>query len=407
MSCALSNTLPLDAVCRPRHAFAFRLCNLNNMQEEDTDNFKQLLDRSGVRAPDLEQAIDKCNEFREVVVSLYNNKQIREKIRTELMPLLQDQNFKKVFIVSHLLKWVGQGVEAAFLRSVTDSDAYAEIARFREIAGDVISLDDDDVQVRSAIFSEYLIQNHFTTLDIIECVYSIIVEAVKRKTERRYRTILSTLMRFSILSRALRNDPHRQGPLITLFERLRRDIDVNQEPLFWLQYSILMTDADDLPEAEGFIRTAYTRAAASPGFQTFQIDTYALRLWLLIEQHAEGANRVARFDEIIEKMERVRSMIGDESRRFHAVQVLEGIEPFVSARVSAFSTAEMSTLVYHSALLIENLDQLSLDDRAQTGSDQVKASILRAKQRILAHSLAHGKSGAGPKADIATRKSMT
>ena len=31
-----------------------------------------------------------------------------------------------------------------------------------------------------------------------------------------------------------------------LFDRLHRDVGVNQEPLFWLEYSLLMTAADDL-----------------------------------------------------------------------------------------------------------------------------------------------------------------
>ena len=362
-----------------------RRVNLNGVQNEDREDFKKLLDQSGVRAPDLERIIDQCNDFREIVVALYNNEKIREKIKKELAPLLQDARFKAVFVASHLLKWVGQDVDAAFLRSVTHSDAYAEIARFRDFSGDIFRLDDDNVYVRSAIFSEYLIQHHLTTSDITEGVYQVVVEAVRRKTERRYQAILSSLMRFSVLDRALCNDPHRSGSMITLFERLRHDIDVNQEPLFWLQYSILMTATDDLAMAEDLIRTAYARAAVNPTFRTFQIDTYALRLLLLIEQHARDSVKIARFDEIIEKLERVRSMIGEESRRIHAVEVLNGVEPFVSARVSAFSTTEMNTLVYHLALVTDDLERLSSDDRAQTGSDGVKGSVIRAKERILAH----------------------
>jgi hypothetical protein len=80
-------------------------------------------------------------------------------------------------------------------------------------------------------------------------------------------------MRVSNLKRALRKDPHHDASLINLFERLRRDIDVNREPLFWLQYSILMIDAGDLEAAERFQDTAYERARQSPGFQTYQIDT--------------------------------------------------------------------------------------------------------------------------------------
>ncbi|MBZ0242110.1 MAG: hypothetical protein K8F24_02735, partial [Bacteroidales bacterium] len=171
-----------------------RRVSLNGMQKEDAEDFKMLLDQSGVRAKGLEQVIDKSREFREVVVALYDHKEIGEKIREELTPLLQEQSLRSVFVVSHLLKWAGQDIDAAFLHSVTQSDAYTILAKFRERVGDVFRLDDDVVQVRSAMFSEYLIRNHFSPSDIVESVFQIIVEAVKRKSERRYQAILSTLM---------------------------------------------------------------------------------------------------------------------------------------------------------------------------------------------------------------------
>lgn len=357
--------------------------NLNGIKQEDSQNFKRLLNNSGVRTGNLESVIDESNDFREVVLKLYDNEQIREKIKGELEPLLRDQGFLKIFVASHLLKWVGHDVDSAFLRSVTHKDAYAEMIKFREIAGDFFQLDDDNLQVRSAMFSEYFIRNYLTTKDIIDCVYPIVIEAVKRKSERRYRAILSSFMRFSVLYDALSKDPDRLNALISLFEKLRRDIDVNQEPLFWLQYAILMTEADDLDTAEGFIRTAYERASANPGFQTFQLDTYALRLFLRIEEDASHVERIERFEDIVEKIERVCSMIGDVSRRFHAIQVLEGFEPFVRARINSFSGAETNTLVYHLSLLIERLDQILPEDRAQTGSDLIKASLERAKNFLV------------------------
>lgn len=357
--------------------------SLNRIENEDKNDFQKLLDRSGVRTSNLEKIIDQCNDFREVVVSLYDNKDIKDKITNELHPLLGDNDFRKVFIVSNLINWVGQDVEAAFIRSVTGRDAYAEMRRFPEIAGDVFRLHDDELEVRSALFAEYLIQNHFRTSDILDCVYDIVVEAVKRKKERRYQTISSLLMQVSNLKRALRNDPHHEGALISLFQKAQRDVGINEEPLFWLQYTILMIDANNLAAAEGFLHTAYARAAASPSFRTFQIDTQALRLYLLLEERARDP-RVGRFDQIMEKMELVLAMIGDESHREYAIRVLEGIEPFVAARLSALTGGEMEALDFQFSRLVENLDRLSPEIRAQSGSDQVKASILRAKQRIAA-----------------------
>lgn len=361
---------------------------LNGIRQEDKIAFKELLDRSGVRVPQLEETIDRCTEFREVVLALYRNRQIREKITEAFAPLLEDRRCRKVFVSVHLLNWVGHDVDAAFLRVVTGTDAYAEIARFPVVSRDVFRLDDDNVYVRSPMFSEYLIQNHFETVDILDSVHGIIVEAVRRREERQYQAILSSVMRFSNLDRALTNDPHRLEALSHLFDKLHRDIEVNREPLFWLQYSILMTASENLEAAERFIRTAYSRAADRPRFRTFQIDTYALRLFLLIESKLNGSSAVERFDEIVENLERVRSMVWEESRRYHAIRVLEGIEPFVAQRVSGLSNVEKGGLIQYLDLLIKDLDRLPESVQMETGSVGIRNSVSRARERLIrSHSL--------------------
>ena len=357
--------------------------NVNRMTRTDRRHFRTLLDRSGVRSTRLDEAIDNCRDVREIVTTLYDHEEIRQKIAAELEPLLLDDEVKRVFVASHLLKWAGHRVEAGFLRSVTGSDAYAVIAKHRSTTGDIFRLGDDNVDVRSSVFSEYLIQNHLSTNDVIDGVYPIIVEAVKRKSERRYQGILSSLMRFSILNRALVKAPQKFEVLIGLFERLRRDVDVNKEPLFWLQYAILMTAADKLDIAEEFIRTAYARAAENPGFLTFQIDTFALRLFLLIEQADGESSTVSRFHEIIEKMTKVRSMVAEESNRDQAVQVLEGVEPFIANRGEMLSVSEKNTLMYHLALIRTDLEYLVPADDTQRCIARVLDSIIRARNLLL------------------------
>jgi hypothetical protein len=56
-----------------------RRVNLNGIRGDEIDDFKTLLNRSGVRAPWLEQTIENCKDFREVVVTLYDNEEIRRK----------------------------------------------------------------------------------------------------------------------------------------------------------------------------------------------------------------------------------------------------------------------------------------------------------------------------------------
>ena len=357
--------------------------SLNGIREEEARDFERLLDKSGVRAPGLEGIVDEAQDFRDVVVSLYGNAEVKKKIGEEFGPLLADDEFKNAFAVSHILKWAGYDVDGGFLRSVTQRDPYVALAKYREIAGDIFVLDNDNIGVRSSLFAEYLIRNHLTTADIVDSVYTILTQVVRRKTERRYRAILSSLMRFSNLQSLVEDDPNHMRSLRSLYERLARDVEMNREPLFWLQYCILMTYAGNLGLAEGLIRTAYSRAADSEGFKPFQIDTYALKLFLLIEEQDKEGASVVRFEEILEKIERVREMIGEASRRDHAVQVLNGIEPFVMARSPALSRQDKNALLYHIDLVMENLGRVPADEHVETGVSKVRSSLIRAKSLLL------------------------
>ena len=360
-----------------------RRISLNGIQPRDTDDFKELLDYSGLRVQEMEDIIDRCSDFREVVVSLYDNELIKKRIRSALEPLARDRNCWNIFVSSNLLCWVGYNPDPGFLRSITGYDAFVEFARYPEIVRDVFSVDSDSLQVRSATFAEYLVQNHMKTDDIIECVYRIVVEVVKRKSERNYQGILSNLVKFSFLNRALKRDPLRIDALSHLFDRLHRDDGVNKEPLFWLQYSILKTTAGDLETAESFIRTAYKRAADRPHFLTFQIDTYALRLLLLIETRLPNSTEVKRFDEIIEKLEAVRSTLWEQSRRGHAIRVMELIEPFVKSRIAVFSQGEKEALIFNLDLLLQDLARLPEEVRRETGSDEIAHGVSRARQTLI------------------------
>lgn len=364
--------------------------DLNGVDRDDLACFRSLLRGAGAATSNLQAAMRRSRDFRDVIVSLYNNFDIKKKIETEFAPLLEDGEFRRAFIVSHLLTWIGQHSDAAFIRSVTDCDAYAAIAGHRETAGDIFALDDGELQVRSAVFSEYLIQTHLTADDIIDSVYLVLIEAMKRRGfDRRYQAILSNLMRVTVLSKALREAPNRIRSISGLFEKLRRDVDMKKWPLFWLQYSILMTDAGDLETAESFIRTAYARAEESEGFHTFQIDTYAIKLFLQIEQSKKGTGIVERFDDIMQKMDGMRQIIRDESRRFHAIQVLQHIEPFVVSRIGEFSRGEKLSVVQHLNLLDRELREISREDRVSMNVDPIRDSVSRALRGILDFDCVH------------------
>ena len=354
--------------------------SLNKLLNEDINDFRTLLSGIGIPKGEQSRLLTRRNEFRDVLLALFDNHIVRDGLTDALKPLLGDVEYKKVFIVSHILKWVGQDVDDSLLRIVTGGDPYRQIKRFPDVSEDIFTFEDDHFGVRSSILSDYLIEKHFTKGDIISLVERLVVESVKRMSRRRGRAVLSRLMRFSALYRAVHGDLEE---LTNLFERWRRDDLVSREPLFWLQYAILKTRASDWGVAESFIDMAYSRASEIRGFETYQIDTYALRLLLKVETHSVGANEIRRFDKIIEKLSQVRAMIGGENYRWHAVQVLSELEPFASGRASSMSNSEQMALVYEMRLSIQKLRALPSEIREEAGADTVERKIEQAIRIIL------------------------
>jgi len=355
--------------------------SLNKLEPADRADLKILLNSSGVRVEDLERSIDTSQEIRDVVVSLYQNRAIRDKITQELEPLMRQEKSRKVMVCAHLVKWIGGDLETSFLRAVSGEDPYALRVNGGAMAVDLLQFDDDNVQARSALFSEFLIKHHFETDWIIDGVYCLVVEAVRRKRNRNYQKILGSLIRFSALDWALRRDPGRSTALIALYERLHRDSAVNAEPLFWLQYAILMMSVENMDAAERFLLTAYKRAEDSPGFKTYQIDTQALR-YVLVRETQDSATNVTRYDQLIEKLRVVIPMLTEEGHRSHAIQVMRDIEPFVEARVNALSLEQKNELVADLDKILLALARFDMATQAETASISVGESVERAKRTI-------------------------
>lgn len=358
-----------------------RRVSLNGIKPSERQTFKHLLDEAGLLGSNLAHEIDKGGDYREIVTTIYNHEGIRTQLAEAIKPLLADSNTHRILITSLLLSWIGQKFEPALLRAVTERDPYAELKRHEIIAAEIFKLDDNDLEVRSPLFAEYVLREHCASDDLLAVIEKLIVIAVRRKRERGFQGILSKLMRVATLKTVIVGVKG-LDTIESLFQNLQRDIEVNKEPLFWLQYAILESEMKNFAEAESFLDTAYKRAESSPGFQTFQIDTYALRLLLRIEE-LNSSKDVIRFEQILTTSELVLSMITDQNRRFHAIQVLEGFEPFVKARAHVMSVSERNAMVFQLSRLESALSGLSSEIRAETGSDLIKRSLARSREYIV------------------------
>lgn len=348
--------------------------DINGFGAEDRSELYHILDRAGAHVDGLRSIIDTAKEIRDIVTSLYNHEGIKKNIIDELNPILRADSARKILISAHILKWIGVEIEDNFIRSVTEKDAYAEMKKYQAVAGDLFKIGEDQIEVRSSLLSEYILQHVFQANHLIDCIYDIIVNATRRRTERKYRRVAGNLMQISTLRRLFKFRSKNEIDLSRHFDKLSHDSDVNREPLFWLQYAILMIDEEDLPTAQHFLDTGYSRASDIDGFQTYQLDTQALRLYLLREISDDNSS-VELFNKIMEALRKVISMISDNSHRSYAIAVLNDIPRFTKNRHHALKINEVNELIFELNRAIQALDTLSSDNKVHSGSEGVKQGL--------------------------------
>ena len=321
--------------------------------------------------------------MRELLLELLDSPNIKAKIDTAIRPLFEIPTRRRILLLTMLLGKFHLSVDASFIRTVTGVDPYHEFRPVKEVSDELFETDAEEFRIRSAVFADFAVQHFLTAGEITDCIVDSVVCAVARKVHRVYRVLLSNLMQYSNLVELFRQEVDANNLIIRLYERLRYDERVSDEPLFWLQYAIAVTEAKQLLLAEQFIQTSYDRAAARTGFRTYQIDTQAFRILLLIEVDAQSGAPVARIQEILERLELLDSMLNEESHRSFAIKVLEGIGPFIQKRRGDLSTAERTALVFWLSKITKTLASLPAEYRARAGSDLTGEHLEVAKRLLL------------------------
>lgn len=366
--------------------------DLNRLSAHDCQALHQLLDEAGIAPPDFERKFKDGVEFRDIILSVFENPVIIDRIDRIVLPLIGNSEAKLVLLCSSILKSLGLNTDPEFIRSISRVDSYEVLLKSGEAAYEFLDFAHDRVEPHSALFSEFLIKRYLKPHELAGAVFRMAAEAARRMNEepgfqseraRTARAALGSLLRFSFLNDMLKLHPDRSKHIRDIYENGRQHTYIQGEPLFWLQYSILMQDIGRWDIAERHLETAYQRGAARPEFLTYQLDTNFLGLCIELELRNSGDAPVERAPKIVELLEKARSMIAEGNHRGHALKVLNKLEPFAQKRKTGLSQAEVVSLIYNIKLLVAELNELSVDDKAVWGSETVKKSLSRAAAFLL------------------------
>lgn len=358
-----------------------RRVNLNTFSESDREQLLGILRRAGAHADDLEQTVRSARDIRDIVTQLYNHSEIREKIHGIVgkAPAALTQ----IVVLASLIKWAGVETDDGYLQELAGRDVYVELRKADAFANDFLEVHDDRVEMRSALLSEYLIQRIFVPKNVLDACYDITTSSTRRRTDRAHRRLSGELMKLSTLQRFLKFHPGSDEALERHYVRLSNDKDVNAEPLFWLQYAILMKTLDNISNARMFLNAGYERASKIDGFKTFQLDTQSLSIYLLEEIRSQNAT-VEGLENILKSIKTVSDMIADQSHRHHAIEVIGEVPAFVAARRTALKGPEKIALVFELNRAIQALATVPNEERVYTGSEIVCSQLEAAIASIVA-----------------------
>ncbi len=357
----------------------FDRVSLNGLTRPEMVAFARLCESAGLSAPNL----DHRGDLRDVLLDLFENAAVRERVKDALAPLFENKATRRILIMTMLIATHQGSVGASFMRNIVGGDPFTVLKPLEDLSHEIFETSADGFRARSSIFSSFVISAFIAPEEIADAVVEVTLAAARRRSERPYRILMSNMMAYSSLRRTLRGKGDLGAVIAAIYERLRYDERVNSEPLFWLQYAIAMAEKPRLDAADEFIATAYKKAEQLAGFQTYQIDTQAFRIALMRATEQKTGQAIFNIDVILLGVERIDAMLGDGSHRSYAVKVLEYVQPFVTARIGDLANGERTALQFWLLKVEKSLSLLPDDFKATAGSEVVRKSIEAATKMFI------------------------
>jgi hypothetical protein len=359
----------------------FDRISLNQLTKPETAAFARLCKHAGLPSPTTYGK--RPSDLRDMLLELFNNRSIRDRIEKSLAPLFETRARRRTLVMTMLIATHQGSIGAGFVRSVIGADPFVALKPLEDLANEIFEVSADSFRARSSVFSAFVIEAFIEPDEIADAVVEVTLAAAERKPQRAYRVLMSSMMAYSSLRRILRDKADTMTVILRIYERLRYDERVSGEPLFWLQYAIAMAELPRLDAAQEYIQTAYRKAEELPGFQTFQIDTQAFRIALLLATQEKSGGTISNIEEVIAGLERIDGMLTEDSHRAYAVKVLEGIPLFASARRKDMSASEATAVQFWLLKIVGSLSALPSDFKATTGSERVRAQVAKSAALFL------------------------
>lgn len=286
----------------------FKTHNIDYLSDSEIDNFIHIVDnlggwgdKAGLSKHEKLSELDENakNQLAILLLSILKSEAIRSKIKEVTENAFKDKEYKDTVFSILILDVIGLPLSRAMISDVAVNDKIYS-TDFIENDGikNLFNINNGIVKTKSSTLSRFLISYIFDHKYVVNQLLKIInnISIInKNVNEMKLDKIITSLLRFSTVEKFL---PQRRVEINYFYEKVKNIIpSLITDPHFWVQYAMSMIPFKDYPQAELYLKNAYSLAAKKNNYHTKNIDTQRARLHLLVCITKRGNEAFKEFEE--------------------------------------------------------------------------------------------------------------
>lgn len=373
-----------------RDAFGeFNHICLNTLAHRECIDFSDLLEYHGLwasmAAADQEKKIrfikSKCHsEIKNVILKLLKSPNILNRFSHIINAIKNKAGFYEAILfmlISNILK-LDITLEELALGVDLETINSPEFSR-NVIVREFINFDQGSLKLRSSLASEVILQEIFDPETVLNVLVKIFHRVHNFTHERKRRKILKELMRFSNIQKILNTNAASYRQCIQdYYLNLKNLAYCRDNPLFWLQYSILKLSERDYPQANQYLRTAYALAdARNDGYDTYQLDNQYARF--ILENEIENGTSATFMKAFREAHNILANREGINESRYYPYRVARLYLPFYNKFFKEMSEDELMEFLKGCQDMLDKIN-LFLENKYEIHS---RKDVINAKNNII------------------------
>lgn len=327
------------------------------------------------------------NQLSEVLIDLFNSKNILDKIKNYLSEVTKEPSHKKITFIVLLFKYLNLDINNRIIKFLSENNDVDSIS-FRNNKSIHLIYSNDNINGftnKSSLFCRAAIKHGFSNdykiltllrfVELVENEYSKQSNQVDFEMVALKKSLFVEIMRFSNIDNLLIDMSGKKKALIKYYNDLILKASwLKNESHYWLQLSMAEIANNDLTEAQNKLNTAYAIARKkneAKEYSTSKIDTQQARLFIkesLREQHSEA---------IWSYFYRAHNLLVSCENKRHRYRQVREYGTFYRAQYSKLSKDKKDHFIHCCKYMLRQIDEIDYGEYSDISIRQCKDILER------------------------------